>query len=202
MSTTPDQMDLPFVKEEIERLHPLLSPYVETTVLQNPRKEEVLSELPNHDIVHFACHGFAANDPSQSTLLLNDWKTDPLTVTDLAARNNPFAGFAYLSACNTSGMRDFRLLDESISLSSAVQQAGYSSVVGTLWQVSDLESSSIAQQVYSFMVGEDKKLDIKRAAEGLHWAVQKLRESKPRTNLTRRNCNDPLIWVPYMHIGI
>jgi len=64
-------------------------------------------------MVHFACHGYAADDPSLSYLLLDE----PLTVSDFTSSNIESAKFAYLSACNTSATRDFNLLDESISLS-------------------------------------------------------------------------------------
>jgi hypothetical protein len=52
--------------------------------------------------------------------------------------------FASLSASHTSNAKDFRLLDESISLSSVVQLSGYPSVVATMWQVSDELSLEVA----------------------------------------------------------
>lgn len=48
---------LPFVRMEIECLKELLSKAtIRTTVMENPGRLEVLSELPEHTIVHFACH--------------------------------------------------------------------------------------------------------------------------------------------------
>ena len=69
--------------------------------MQNSTKKEVLSELPKHTIAHFACHGYCALDPSQSSLLLEDVS---LTVSDLVLLNIEAAKLAYLSACHTSAI--------------------------------------------------------------------------------------------------
>ena len=131
MPTTPEQKTLPSVEKEIKDLENLFSKAsIDTTVMQNPTRTTVLSELPKHTIIHFACHGNSADDPSQSCFLLEDV---PLTVSDITSLNIESAKLAYLSACHTSSMRNFRLLDESISLSSAIQLSGYPSVVGSLW---------------------------------------------------------------------
>lgn len=111
-----------------------------------------------------------SSDPSKSQLVLNDWQTSPLTVSELVAMNIRLAQFAYLSACHTAGSRDIRLLSESINLSSAVQLAGFPSVIGTLWTVDDAPSSEISTNVYQGML-VDNKLDIGRSAEGLHCAA-------------------------------
>jgi len=195
MPTTPEQNSLPFVKIEVESLEKLFAKAsIDTTVMQNPLRTEVLSELPKCTIVHFACHGYPANDPSQSLLLLEDWKDVSLTVSDLTSLNIESAKFAYLSACHTSAMRDFRLLDESISLSSAIQLSGYPSVVSSLWQVRDSDSAEVAREVYSWILNDG--LDAQRSAEGLHKAVRDLR------NKMRGSQSDPLVWAPYIHVGI
>ena len=51
-------------------------------------------------------------------------------------------------ASHTSAIRNFCLLDESISLSSAIQLSGYPSVVGSLWEVQHEHSSKVARDVY------------------------------------------------------
>ena len=120
---------LPCVKMEVEDLRKLLAKAsIDTTVIQNPRRTEVLLELPNNTIVHFACHGYSADNPSQSFLLLKE----PLTVSDLTSLNIEFAKFSYLSTCHASAMRNLDLLDESISLSSVTQ---LSLVTHPLWVV-------------------------------------------------------------------
>ena len=201
MPTTPEQTNLPFVKTEVKDLENLFSKAsIDTTVMQNPTRTEVLSELPQYTIVHFACHGYSADDPSQSSLLLEDWKIAPLTVSDLTSLNIESAKFAYLSACHTSAMRNFRLLDESISLSSAIQLSGYPSVVGSLWQVIDSHSAEVARDVYEWILKEGE-LDVRRSAEGLHKAVRDLRD-RTRIKLGSHTKSDPLVWASYIYIGI
>ena len=198
MPKTPEQKTLPFVEKEVRDIENLLlKASISTTVVMNPIREEALSKLPNHSIVHFACHGYSAVDPSQSSLLLQDWKSVPLTVSDLLSLNIMSAKLAYLSACHTSTMRDFNLLDESISLSSAIQLCGYPSVVGSLWQVGDIHSSNIARDVYVSILEGDCGLDVRRSAEGLHKAVRHLRDQS-----RFKGKQDPLIWAPFIHIGI
>ena len=107
--------------------------------------------MSKYNIVHFARHVYPVENPSESRLFLEDRKTAPLTVLDITSLNLNSANFAYLSACHTSATRDFRLLDESINLSSAIQLSGYPSVVGCLWQVDDSYSSDVARSMYEFI---------------------------------------------------
>ena len=95
--------------------------------------------------------------------------------------------------------RDLALLDESISLSSAMQLSGYPSVVSSLWQVYDNHSADIAAEVYSWMLNGSDKLDIRRSAEGVHRAVRLLRD---RTRAGIGSMHDPLVWASYIHVGI
>jgi len=198
MPTTPDEKSLPFVETEINEIKNLLNKAAIPTVVKlHPDRAQTLSTLPEHHIVHFACHGYSAYDPSESSLLLQDWKTTPLTVSDLVSLNVESAQFAYLSACHSSAMKDLRLLDESINLSSAIQLCGYPCVVGTLWQVGDRSSVEVANCVYQWILEGDDEFDAGRSAEGLHRAVRQLRE---RTRILRRH--EPFSWAPFIHVGI
>ena len=195
--------DLPSVATEINNLNRFLSSHIQTTVIQMPTKENVLSVLRDHQIIHFACHGYSSpRNPSQSRLLLNDWQISPLTVSDLTALNIPMSQFAFLSACHSASSRDFRLLSESINLSSAIQLAGYPSVVGTLWNVRDNHSAEIAKDVYAQILVENK-LDTKCSAEALHHAVRSLRD-RTRTvpGFKKKTQDDPFVWAPYIHLGV
>jgi len=94
-------------------------------------------------------------------------------------------------------------LDESINLTSAIQLVGYSSVIGNLWKVQDKVSAEIAREVYARIIDGSKprEFDARRAAEGLHEAVRKLR-GRSRVPYRSVMKNDPLVWAPYMHVGI
>jgi len=203
MSKTPERSNLPYAQAEIDGLQQLLSPHITTQVMTHPTREEVLSKLQDQHIVHLACHGYSsAVDPSQSTLLLQDWQLSPLTVSDLTSLNIKLARFAYLSACQSASTRDIRLLDESITLSSAIQLSGYPSVVGTLWTVEDKSSAEIAINIYGAMLKEGE-IDTQRAAQSLHRAVRTIRErSRKVPGFRKMTPDNPLIWAPYIYLGV
>lgn len=64
---------LPYAETETEELRQYFSKMsICTTVMKNQVVEKVLCELPKDAIVHFACHGYVEDDPSQSRLILED----------------------------------------------------------------------------------------------------------------------------------
>lgn len=202
MPKTPERSVLPFADMEVDQLQKLIPNEVEAAVISHPTRSIVLSALQDAQIVHFACHGCSAPDPSQSRLLLVDWKTQPLTVSDLASLNLPSPQFAFLSACHTANMKDRRLSDEYINLTSAVQLAGYPSVIGALWQVGDAHSSDVETSVYKWMLNSNV-FDTQKAAEGLHRAVRFLRDgARTVPGFAIRAPSDPLTWAPYIHLGV
>ena len=204
MQSTPGETELAFVKQEIEALHNLLSPSIQITKIGYPEKESVISALRDAQIAHVACHGYSSpEDPSQSRLLLKDWQTSPFTVSDLTSLNLEHCRLAYLSACHTAITKDLSLLDESIHLSSAVQLAGFPSVVGSLWTVDDKACADVAVNVYSWMLEGEGNLDTQRSAEGLHRAVRTLREDMRHVpGFSRKAPSNPLVWASYIHLGV
>ncbi len=203
MSKTPHQRDLRFVEQEINTVNDMLLQHVQTTVIEKPTRDKVLSCLNDYQIVHFSCHGYSsAGNPSESKLLLTDWEMSPLTVSDFTSLNLQAPQLAYLSACHSASSRDLSLLGESINLSSAIQLAGYPTVIGTLWQVTDKHSTEIAKDVYNWILVENK-LNTERSAESWHRAVRSLRErTRILPGFTKDVPDDPLIWAPYIHIGV
>jgi len=203
MPETPEANNLPYATSEVECIQSLLPEKIPTTVITSPTKADVVKLLSTYQIVHFACHGYTCpTDPSESKLLLKDWKSSPLTVSDLSAINAEFPQFAFLSACHSGSMSELNLLDESITLSSSIQLAGFSSVIGTLWEVKDEDSAYVAARLYREML-DDGKLEPRRSAESMHHAIRALRE-KTRKNpgFTRLSPSDPLLWASYIHIGV
>jgi hypothetical protein len=206
MPKTPDLDDLPAVNTELSELEQILRSRIPTTTMLDPppTKALVLSALRDHHVVHMACHGTSIIDPSKSYLVLNDWKTDPLRVSDLISMNILSGLFAYLSACNTANTRNLRLLDESINLASSIHLSGYPSVVGTLWTINDRYSAQVAKAVYSSILFDNTALNPTRAAKGLHKAVRELREVTRKTpSLDGEEVpSNPLVWAPYIHLGV
>jgi hypothetical protein len=123
MCETPGSTNLPYAQNEVDMLNDLCpSLELKPVSLAKPCKDDVLKHLQGCKIFHFAGHGQSdPTEPSQSCLLLEDWKGDPLTVADLRDHqlqdNPPFLG--YLSACSTGTNRAAKLADEGIHLISA-----------------------------------------------------------------------------------
>ncbi|MGX1315936.1 tetratricopeptide (TPR) repeat protein [Streptomyces calvus] len=160
------------------------------TVLADPTRAAVLAALPDHPVVHFACHHKPARiDPWQGKLLLHDHQRDPLTVSDVSAlRLN--GGLAYLSACSTTLTR---LTDEALHLTGAFQLAGYPHVVGTLWPVGDRPALHLAADFYGRLTrGGRSAPDLTHTATALHHAVRALRAKYPVT---------PTAWAAHTHTG-
>jgi tetratricopeptide (TPR) repeat protein len=219
MSTTTGYQDLPGVSRELETLQRLGHNKFEITVKQFgissqdseirdthdgvPDRENVLLAMKSHGTVHFACHGEShLADPSRSMLVLHDWETSPLTASDLWSLNLEGARLAFLSACRTADTPDIKLLDESIHLCSAFQLAGYSSVIGSLWEIQDDETVGLVEDVYTWMLHGGRSLQVERAAEGLHRAVLNLRErTNTESDVEGEYRSDPYTWAGYIYVG-
>jgi hypothetical protein len=120
-------------------------------------------------------------------LLLEDGKSDPLTVATLLDINlrqrSPF--LAYLSAYGTGRIKDESFVDESIHLISACQLAGFRHVVGTLWEVNDKLCVDMARITYEEM--RDGDMTDESVCLGLYKATRELRDRwLSSTEKTRR----------------
>ncbi|EYB24229.1 hypothetical protein FG05_10648 [Fusarium graminearum] len=177
MQYTPECGPLHFANKEVKIVQDLCKSLGLETVRPSPRKEDVSEGLLDCKVFHFAGHGATdEEDPSNSHLLLEDWKEDRFCVADLQRMNlSEHASFlAYLSACGTGQMKRYNLVDESIHLISAYQLAGFRHVIGTLWKVSDQCCVDIARATYESMI--DSGLSDQGVSWGLHRATRKLRD--------------------------
>ncbi|KAL8724774.1 MAG: hypothetical protein Q9181_006678 [Wetmoreana brouardii] len=179
MQVTAKQSALPSAQDEIavlERLCPSLQlrpnkPW--------PNRKEVLAHLQTCEIFHFAGHGQSDPlDPSQSSLFLEDWEVNPLTVRDLRdlklQKSPPF--LAYLSACSTGVNSVAKLGDEGIRLISACQFAGFRHVIGTFLEVPDEYCSAMAETFYQTTRNEG--LTDRAVYRRTHRAVRALRDTQ------------------------
>ncbi|WP_406253638.1 CHAT domain-containing protein (plasmid) [Streptomyces atratus] len=201
MPTTPDHGPLVFAESEAERvrLH-----YPDSRLLirrdgtsaggeHSPVKRHVMDELPQCAVAHFACHGQSDPlNPSSDRLLLEDHRTAPLTVAELARHRLGKARLAYLSACGTAWSPAAGLTDESIHLASAFQLAGFPHVIGTLWDVWDEDAPDVADAVHRSMTSGHGGLRTDSSAQALHAAVRAARDRNPRT---------PTRWACHVHYG-
>jgi CHAT domain-containing protein/tetratricopeptide (TPR) repeat protein len=145
----------------------------------------VVEELGKNEWVHLACHGLPnRTQPFESAFALHDGH---FTIQQIIGCELKNPEFAYLSACHTTvGYKESA--DEAIHLASAMQFAGFRSVIGTMWAVDDGETNKITSTFYKHMVDESGRLDHTRAAFAL--------------NRTMRSVKIPLDQqVLYIHLG-
>jgi len=160
---------------------------------RNACVKPVMEALKECSWAHFCCHGSQdAQNPLKSYLCLYD---ADLTVRDMAGAQLPHAEFAFLSACHTaSSSADFE--DEAFHIAGGVQFAGFRSVIGTLWSISDRHVSDATTLVYEHLfqlgVAYPGEPDPTQAAFAVGEAMRRFREH-----------NVPLhIWTPFIHIGV
>ncbi|MGI5499360.1 CHAT domain-containing protein [Lentzea sp. CA-135723] len=149
--------------------------------------EAVLAALPHHRWVHFSCHGDQdLADPVRGGLLL---RGGMLTVEALVSGR--FRGdFAGLSACKTA-VGGVVLLDEAITLASALHHTGYRHVIAALWSVDNKASAEVFGQVYR-TIAADGRLSPDDAPAALHGVIRTMRDSA---------AGWPHLWSPFTHTG-
>jgi hypothetical protein len=189
MPYTPGAPDLPGAQREFRQLAELF-PGTEGLVGKNATRDAVLIRLPTTPWVHFACHaGTDPADPSRSHLLVHDHDHKRLSVLDISRLRLEDSEFAYLSACSTAVTAP-ELVDESIHVVTAFQLAGYSHVVGTLWEVDDRVGSEIAEHVYASLASCGS--DATTAGTCVHHATRLIRQRYPHI---------PTLWAAHIHTG-
>jgi len=186
----PDAPPLPGAAAEADSLAALV-PHARR--LDSPTRNAVLAALPDHPVVHFACHGYADRiDPTASQLVLHDYRSTPLTLADISALRLQ-GSLAFLSACDTASATPW-LADEAIHITSAFQLAGFPQVIGTLWAVNDTAANLIATDVYTRLTrGGAVAPETSRCAEALHHTIRGLRA---------RFLSVPTAWAAHTHTGI
>ncbi|KAF8185227.1 CHAT domain-containing protein [Mycena galopus ATCC 62051] len=153
--------------------------------------EKVQIGMKESKWVHFACHGVQRSSPTESALLLAG--SSQLTLSKIIELSLPNADLAFLSACQTAtGSK--HLQDESVHLTAGMLLAGYRGVIGTMWSIGDNDAPQVAGDVYAHLLGASPP-DPTRAAEAMHFAVQKLREQLGAKQSFLR-------WVPFIHFGV
>jgi tetratricopeptide (TPR) repeat protein len=157
------------------------------TVLAGPAATPagVLSALPGHSRVHFACHAASdLNDPSAGYLELHG--RVPLAVSAITALHLSDAEFAFLGACSTY-QGGATLADEALHLGGAFLLAGYRQVIATLWPIKDTRPAArVTRAVHEAVSGPGGP------AAALHAATRRERDRAP---------DAPSLWAPYVHSG-
>ncbi|CAE7097160.1 unnamed protein product [Rhizoctonia solani] len=190
-TATPGHARLPGTAIELESMKAHMGDKVGYTQLidEQATTNAVLDAMEQHDWVHLACHAHQnVNDPKKSGFFLSDGVLD---LDGINQRSFKGKGLAFLSACQTA-TGDEALPDEAVHLASGMLMAGYSSVIATMWSVSDADAPFVADQVYGQLMKKGT-LENGEAGRALHDAVAGLRERVGEKQFGR--------WVPYIHIG-
>ena len=136
---------------------------------------------------HFSCHGsFNRNNPLESALLLA--KPDTLKLGEIFDIDLKKSRLMVLSACET-GLIDLNSIsDEYIGLPAGFLFAGSSSVVSSLWTVSDLSTSFLMMKLYEIVLDKTQDISVPVALKMAQNWLKNLTVEEYRTTLN--NCND------------
>ena len=186
---------LPGVNGEIKairrELHARLT--VESLVSGEATPSSVLEGLRGSRFAHFACHGeLEAGKPFDASFKL--YGGSRLTLLDIIRSRLPDAEFAFLSCCHAAEITEDSVADEALHLTAAMQYCGFRSVVGTMWEMADVDGRDLAKTFYkSLFSGQETGVPYyERSAGALRDATQRLREKRGIT-LER--------WVNFVHYG-
>jgi CHAT domain-containing protein len=185
---TPNQRPIPGTEKEAAVIQSI---FPQSTTLLNRDKgliSAVLEGMKTHSWVHLACHGI--QDSLDSAFLLEDGK---LKLSTLMLQSIPHAEIAFLSACQTAS-GDEQLPEEAVHLAAGMLNVGYKSVIGTMWSISDLQATKVAEKFYAAMKEQITAGKELRPAYALHEATQHLRMTV--------GVDEFLQWIPFIHFGL
>jgi tetratricopeptide (TPR) repeat protein len=190
----PDDL-LPGVRGEIKVIQRALKGRLtmESLVSGEATPPYVLEGLRGSQLAHFACHGvLETGRPFDASFKLH--KGSRLTLLDIVRSRLPDAEFAFLSCCHAAEITEESVADEALHLTAAMQYCGFRSVVGTMWEMADVDGRDLAKSFYkSLLSNQDSIVPYsERSAEALRDATQKLR-GKRGISLER--------WVNFVHYG-
>ena len=192
----PDDL-LPGVNGEIKVIRRALASDARLTVASlisgEATPSSVLEGLRGSQFAHFACHGvLETGKPFDASFKLH--RGSRLTLLDIVRSRLPDAEFAFLSCCHAAEITEDSVADEALHLTAAMQYCGFRSVVGTMWEMADVDGRDLAKTFYkSLFSGQDTGVPYyERSAGALRDATQKLREKRGIT-LER--------WVNFVHYG-
>jgi hypothetical protein len=116
-----------------------------------------------------------------------------LTVKEVSRISSKRSQLAYLSACRTAENPPLLRADEVISVATGFQLAGFSHVIGTMWNANDQAAVDVARKFYTLLIEDNGSSGSHRkVAVVLHKAILAAREEWEE---------DYLAWTPFIHLG-
>ena len=187
----PDEF-MPRARDEISLIR-RLETTVTTLISKKATPSAVIQCLQDHRFAHFSCHGILEpGKPFDASFKL--FRGKRLTLLEIIQSRLPSAEFAFLSACHTAELTEKSVAGEGLHLTAAAQFAGFRSVVGTMWEMADIDGHDLAKHFYASVFSERWQgvPYYERTAEALRDAVRVLRRKK---NITTER------WVNFVHYG-
>jgi CHAT domain-containing protein len=185
---------LPFTRDEVETISGFFDEDRATVLLGEDAREARLTEpgfLADFDIVHFATHGLIDERRPERSKLALSFPEDPSEDGYLQAseiyRLDLGADLVVLSACETGLGRMVRG-EGVLGLPRAFFYAGASSVVVSLWSVSDQSTSRLMAAFYERMISRGES-----PARALAGAKADLRKEGEFAH--------PFYWSPFVVMG-
>jgi CHAT domain-containing protein len=130
-------------------------------ILRGPEAtlDALRSAMPNHGILHFACHGSAFPDrPLDSYLELA--RDDVLTVRMLSSGGQLWGTrICVLSACDTATIGAIAP-SEVVAMPSALIRLGVGAVLATQWPVADAVAAVFTLRFYEVWLGDGREAGI------------------------------------------
>jgi CHAT domain-containing protein len=185
---TPGQRQIPGAEREATVIQSIFPQTAKLLDRHEGTVAAVLEGMKTHSWVHLACHGM--QDSLDSAFLLDDGK---LKLSALMTQSLPHAEIAFLSACQTAS-GDEQLPEEAVHLAAGMLNAGYKSVIGTMWTIKDLQAKNVAEKFYEAMKKQLATGGELRPAYALHEATQHLRKTV--------GVFEFLQWIPFVHFGL
>jgi len=158
-------------------------------------------------VLHLGCHASAEDTPERSRLRLagGDLRVDRILAQARTRAPGSPGGLVVLAACTSDlTLTDF---DEALTLSSAFLAAGAAGVVGSRWEVDDLNTALLMFMLHRHLVRHpgESPADALRAAQ--LWMLDPRREAPaempaPLAGHARRlSVPDPLAWAAFTYHG-
>jgi len=180
---------LSLVAEETEAI---LKTMRGTSIPTSLPKQEILREIIQADLIHFAMHLFPSDQHQSSSYmvlhqdvdtafhnLLFDYEIDPLDLS---------SPLVVMNACE-SGSGQFHRGEGMLSLSRSFLLAGAKSVIATLWPVDDKAGSTIMTNFYTNLASGNSKSKALRKAK-----LSYIDDAKP-------SFSHPYYWAGYQLTG-
>jgi CHAT domain-containing protein len=171
-------------EEEVLEIHQIL-PNSQLYIKEKALKNNIMSQMIESHIIHFATHGLLDAEGGGSLALANEFLTTQ-EIFELQLKNGPMV---ILSACDTAQGKI--CADGVIGLVRSFLVAGASTVIATYWSVSDEATKELMIKFYTLLKEKAKKELNTDISLILRESMLDLMKKYPH----------PRYWAPFVYVG-